>query len=221
MKKKYRVIYKRGPSTLAIMFAGVAIVSWILFLFASGFPVAQYVYYRLYPATSEKLAKMLAMRETNGEEERSVVREPVSSEWLPELDVSLPGGQYLSIPKIGVDAVIWEGPSTEYEAVLRRGVWRVPELPRPIEGTPVILVAHRFGYLEWTNEYRRKNSFFNLPKLVEGDEIEIVWDQRRFKYKVESMVEAEEIEDYSADLVLYTCKFLISPVRIIVYAERI
>jgi len=94
-------------------------------------------------------------------------------------------------------------------------------MPKPDEGTPVILSAHRFGYLEWTNEYRRKNSFFNLPKLEEGDEIELIWDQRRFVYRVVRIVEGEEIDDYSTDLILYTCKYLVSPVRVIVYASRV
>jgi sortase (surface protein transpeptidase) len=85
----------------------------------------------------------------------------------------------------------------------------------------VILAAHRFGYLEWTNEYRIKNSFFNLPKLNPGDEFEILWDQRHYKYKVAKVTEGEEIDDYSYDAILYTCKFLVSKTRIFVYAKRV
>lgn len=225
IKKKYRVVYKRGPSRVAMMFAGVALSAWVGFLLLSGYPVVQYAYYTLKPATSEKLAEFLS----NAQEKDAIVagQQPSDAivagkpDWLPEIDVSLPGGQYLTIPKIGVDTVLWEGPTEDYESVLRRGVWRVPEMPKPTEGTPVILAAHRFGYLEWSNEYRRKNSFFNLPKLEPGNEIEIVWDQRRFTYLVERVVEGEEIDDYSADLILYTCKFLVSPERIMVYANRI
>lgn len=231
ISKKYKVIYKQGPSRVAGVFFGLAIVSWIGFLFFSGYPVLQYVYYRVYPATSAKLAEVLrdaqaVDAEAEGVSDQLSVRSTqgegqIEPDWLPERDVSLPGGQYLSIPSIGVDGVIWEGPVDDYELVLRRGVWRVPTMPLPIEGTPVIMAAHRFGYLEWTNEYRRKNSFFNLPKLVEGDEIEMIWNQRRFVYRVDRVVEAEQIESYESDLILYTCKFLVSPVRIIVYASRV
>ncbi len=225
VSKKYRVIYKRGPSRLAGMFLGLAIASWVGVLLLSGYPVFQYVYYRVYPATSAKLSSILKEAQATDSEIVEYVPEQVETEiepdFLPEHDVSLPGGQYLSIPAIGVDTVIWEGETEEYESVLRRGVWRVPEMPLPTEGSPVIMVAHRFGYLEWSNEYRRKNSFFNLPKLVEGDEIEMIWNQRRFRYKVDRVVEGEQIESYESDLILYTCKFLVSPVRIFVYASRI
>lgn len=217
--KKYRVIYKRGPSRMALFFAGMAIASWISFLILSGFPVLQYAYYTLRPATSGKLATLISQLKTKPSE--SVAIDAKIQNNLPEVDVSKPGGQYLMIPSLGVDAVIWEEETVNFEKALRRGVWRVPEMPIPTEGSPVILAAHRFGYLEWTNEFRRKNSFFNLPKLKPGDEIEILWDQRPFKYKVERVVEEEEIDDYNVDLILYTCKFLVSPLRIFVYANRV
>jgi len=211
---------------VAGVFLGVAIASWVGFLFFSGYPVVQYIYYTVYPVTSEKLATVLV--EAQSVDSESMVKHKseqieiqIEPDWLPERDVSLPGGQYLSIPAIGVDTVIWEGSTEDHESVFRRGVWRVPDMPLPTEGTPVIMVAHRFGYLDWTNEYRRKNSFYNLPKLVEGDTIEMIWNQRRFNYKVDKVVEAEQIDSYESDLILYTCKFLVSPVRIIVYANRV
>lgn len=212
--KKYRVIYKQGPSRIALIFAGMAIASWVSFLLLSGYPVFQTIYYRVRPETSRELAQSL--RDLKVERKKDL-----RSVNLPELDVSKSGGQYLSIPAIGVDAVIWEAETESYEKALRRGVWRVPEMPIPTLGGPVILAAHRFGYLEWTNEFRKKNSFFSLPKLQPGERIEILWEQRLFKYEVERVVEGEEIDDYSADLILYTCKFLKSPVRIFVYAKRV
>jgi sortase (surface protein transpeptidase) len=80
-------------------------------------------------------------------------------------------------------------------------------------------VAHRFGYLKWTNSYRRKNSFFNLPKLKNEDTIQILWRQRKYTYAVYAESEGTEINDYTADLVLYTCKDLSSDVRFFVYAK--
>ena len=220
VEKKYRVIYKRSPSNIAMFFAGIALMGWLSFLSLSGFPLVQYVYYTLRPATSAKLAKTLSEVKR---EPAQVVRaeESVENDGLPQIDVSLPDGHYLNIPSIGVDSVIWEAPTAEYEKALKRGVWRVPEMAEPDSGRPVILAAHRFGYLEWDNDYRTKNSFMNLPKLAAGDELEILWDKRHYKYKVERIEEGREISSYESDLILYTCKFLVSPIRIFVYAKRV
>lgn len=225
VSKKYRVIYKRGPSTIAFFFAGVALVSWLGFLIASGFPVAQYAYYTVRPKTSELLSKILLSTVKTSEATEVAARLPepqIENRGLPERDVSLPEGHYLTIPQIGLDTVIWEGPEVMYEEIIKKGVWRAPDLGTPEEqGKPVLLVAHRFGFLDWSQEFRTKNSFFNLPKLKEGDEFEIVWDQRRYKYRVSGIEEGTEIGSYEHDLILYTCKFLVSPVRIFVYAERV
>ena len=110
----------------------------------------------------------------------------------------------------------------DYEDAIRYGVWRVPDLDTPdFNRKPVMLVAHRFGYLEWTRTYRKENSFYNLPKLDVGDEVEIYWDQRKYLYRVTKKEEGTEITDFAADLILYTCKFLVSDIRVLVYAERI
>lgn len=222
--KKYRVIYKRGPSTLAAIFLVVAGLSGTLLLLATGYPLGQYVYYSLLPDTSRALASGIGetARSAESTSPSGTPTQVVTNETQPPRDSSLPEGHYLSIPSIGVDTVVWEAREDEYEEALRRGVWRVPDFGTPGEGgKPIILAAHRFGYLEWSQEYRAQNSFFNLPKLASGDEIEMMWDQRRYKYRVEQVVEGSEIGDYSADLILYTCKFLVSPVRIFVYAKRI
>lgn len=218
--KKYTVIYKRGPSTVAMFFAGMAVAGWVSFLVASGVPVLQYVWYRLNPETSVRLAQVLK-EAVEGKSVQAQGSQGVIKKELPPVDESLPLGQYVSIPKIGVDAVIWESPLAEYEEALRRGVWRVPDMGTPLAGRPIILAAHRFGYLAWTDEFRKKSSFYNLPKLSAGDEIVIVWEQRRFVYKVGRVVEGEQIDSYDEDLILYTCKFLVSPVRIFVYADLV
>lgn len=232
IQKKYRVIYKRGPSTVAAIFAGVAILSWGVFVLLSSYPLVAYAYYTLAPRTSDLLARSLASTTQNREPTRSAspVASPSQQMELPEKNVSLPEGHYLTIPRIGVDTVIWDGEYSEYEKLLRHGVWRVPDFSTPdqpfdsqplAQGKPVILVAHRFGYIDWTQEYRERNSFYHLPELQPGDEIEIMWNQRKYVYRVERVEEGKEITDYNVDLILYTCKFLVSPTRIIVYAKRI
>ncbi len=225
-EKKYMILYKRGPSTLALVFAGMALALWGIFALLTSYPIGLYLYYSALPKTTEILGR--SIQETSKQmvaEEVKVI--PVTDpQVIAEIarDPSLPDGYYLSIPDIGVQTVIWEANSDSFEQALRKGVWRVPEFADPTQagtGRPMILAAHRFGYLEWTQSYRLKNSFYDLPKLESGNEVEIVWNQHRYTYKITKVEEGTEIKDYSSDLVLYTCKFLKSPIRIFVYADLV
>ncbi len=225
-EKRYQIIYKRGPSTLALIFAGMALSLWAIFAIFSSYPVFLYLYYTVVPGTTELLSKSIR---SSSEQFVAEAKAPIvvpDPEPIVEVtrDPSLPEGHYLTIPKIGVDTMIREASTEAYEEALRQGVWRVGEFGDPEkseEGSPIILAAHRFGYLEWTQTYREKNSFYQLPKLVVGDEIAIVWNQHRYNYRVTKVEEGTSITDYSSDLILYTCKFLSSPVRIVVYAELV
>jgi LPXTG-site transpeptidase (sortase) family protein len=227
-EKKYKILYKRGPSTLALVFAGMALALWGIFAVLSSYPVGLYLYYTVVPKTTILLGK--ALHETTISSAAAIERESGTVNLEPTTmvevakDLSLPEGHYLSIPKIGVDTILWEAPSDSYEQVLRKGVWRVPEFADPTlvgQGRPMILAAHRFGYLDWTQAYRLKNSFYDLPKLKNGDMVEIVWNQHRYDYQIQKVEEGTDISDYSSDLIMYTCKFLVSPVRIFVYAKKI
>lgn len=230
MKRKRGVIFKAGPSNLARFFLPIAVGAWLLTLVLSGYPVVAWAYYYVKPSTSGELAKILAdvrsytmliPDEVKIEDEVDVPEEPEVA--LPSRDEALADTHWLSIPGIDVDTEILEGGYEDYEEVFRRGVWRVPDFANPevTHKKPMILAAHRFGYLTWTNEYRRNNSFFSLPKLQEGDEIEILWGKRKYLYQVTRVEEAEEIDEYSSDLVLYTCKFLVSDLKVFVYAVRV
>ncbi|MFH1244826.1 MAG: hypothetical protein V1487_04635, partial [bacterium] len=125
IEKKYRVIYKRGPSTVAAIFAGMAIAGWGVFAILSSYPVVAYVYYTVIPATSNLLSQSLSQtgKQSAGQAKSEQVDQG-KRELIPK-DVSLPEGHYLTIPIIGVDTVVWEGDYSEYERVLRHGVWRV------------------------------------------------------------------------------------------------
>lgn len=142
---------------------------------------------------------------------------------LPPRDENLPDGNWLIIPKTGVRTVIREASLEDHEdQALRYGVWRADDGGTPLEKVnPVILVAHRYGYLKWSDAYRRANSFYNLNKLEIGDTFEVIWDKRRFTYEIYAGEEGEEISDYEADVILYTCKFLNSPARFFRYARRV
>jgi len=83
------------------------------------------------------------------------------------------------------------------------------------------LAAHRFGYIEWSSTFRKTNTFANLPNVKVGDTFQLTWDQRAFVYKVYKTEEGKLLTDYNADIILYTCKYLKSPVRIVVYANRL
>ena len=87
-------------------------------------------------------------------------------------------------------------------------------------GLPIILAAHRFGYVTWTNSFRTLNSFYSLPKLKVGDRVEIVWNQRKYVYEIYKEETGTAITDYTADLILYTCDLWNSPTRIFKYARR-
>jgi sortase (surface protein transpeptidase) len=142
------------------------------------------------------------------------------SAYQPPFDPKLSKENRLIIPTIGVNTKIEEATYESHESALREGVWRVSDFGQPSSNTmPTILVAHRFGYLAWTNLYRRYNSFYNLPKLNVGDTVEVDWSQRRYIYEIYAAEEGTEISDYSADLVLYTCVDLTGNQRIFRYAR--
>jgi sortase (surface protein transpeptidase) len=140
----------------------------------------------------------------------------------PVFDPTLPKTNHLVIPSIGVDTNIQEATLDNYENALRNGVWRVSDFGQPGDNIePIILAAHRFGYLNWTNSFRRLNSFYNLPKVKVGDIIEIDWRQRKYSYEVYALGKGTEITDYFANLILYTCETLTGEERIFVYAKLI
>ena len=111
-EKRYQILYKRGPSTLAAIFAGMAFTLWAIFAILSSYPVGLYLYYTVLPKTSEVLGK--ALQETSKSitsQAKANVVAPTETVSTIEIsrDVSLPEGHYLSIPKIGVDTIIWQG----------------------------------------------------------------------------------------------------------------
>lgn len=142
--------------------------------------------------------------------------------YKPPLDPTLSTSDRIIIPSIGVSTDIWEADLGNYEDALKKGVWRVSNFGSPVSvSEPIILAAHRFGYLAWTDYFRRANSFYNLPKLKAGDTVEIDWGQRKYVYQVYSTDENTQITDYSADLILYTCENLSGPERFFVYARLV
>jgi sortase (surface protein transpeptidase) len=139
----------------------------------------------------------------------------------PSRDESLPEGNWLIIPRIGVRTEVLENQNPD-EALVK-GVWRVPDFGTAGDQTkPMILAAHRYGYnWWWKGEYWKYHSFYLLPELQPGDIVEVISNKRKYIYEIYSGEEGQEITDYDADLILYTCKFLTSPVRHFRYARLV
>lgn len=140
---------------------------------------------------------------------------------LPPKDDSLPDGEWLIIPSIGVNTEIQE--NTDSAVALEKGVWRVPDYGQPGDTTkPIILAAHRYGYIWWWrkgSQYWKYNSFYLLPQLQPGDLIEVISDKRKYEYEVYAGEKGTEITDYNADMILYTCEFLNGDTRYFRYAR--
>jgi sortase (surface protein transpeptidase) len=141
--------------------------------------------------------------------------------YQPPKDENLPEGKWLVIPRIGVRTPLLE--TVNAEDALQKGVWKVPGYAEAGDTSqPMILAAHRFGYDWWKqDDYWKYNSFYFLPDTEPGDIIEIISDQRKWTYEIYGGEEGDIINDYNADMILYTCKFLNSPVRFFRYARLV
>lgn len=175
------------------------------------------VYYRLQP---EEDSEVLSRPTTTDSQLGVLLPTPTPTPVLPPVDPSLPEGDWLRIPGIGVDAGVLA--TANADEALVQGAWMVPDFGRPSDSTqPTIIASHRYGWLNWwQTDFGRKNSFYYLPEVAIGDRIEVVTGQRKYVYTVYAVEEGQLISDYEGDLILYTCKFLNSPERYFVYARR-
>lgn len=178
-------------------------------------PISPYVWYRINPAETDREIEKITV---------DVVEEDIKQgdgkKNIPTLNEDLPEGYHVIISSISVNSPVSD--SRDYTKALRSGSWIVPEYGTPEKDElPIIIASHRFGYASWSNEFRNRISFFNLPKTDIGDTVSIYWNQREYVYKIYGKEESTYISDYNADLILYTCKYFNSPIRIFRYAERI
>lgn len=194
------------------------IIGFAFILIALGFvltPVVPYIAYRLNPEETTNEVTKISQPVVDDTE-----LQPTIETSLPPIDLTLPLEPYISIPKIGVSSPI--STASDYTQALKEGAWIVPGYGTPEnEIVPIIIAAHRFGYIYWDDETRQKISFYNLPKTQAGDIIEVIWGQRRYTYEIYMQAESTKISEYSADLVLYTCKYFNSPIRIFRYARLV
>lgn len=203
------------PGILAKL-AKVLALSGIFLIIISFLPS---VWYSIKSSGGLKISELIALTAKKSVEQ-SIPVVSKESDYQPGYDPKFPAENRLKIISAGIDTPIREATIDNSEAALKKGVWRVSDFGTPYSREkPVILAAHRYGYLAWSIPYRLKNSFYNLPKLKVGDTVEIVWRQRKYRYEVYAESKGEEITDYAASLILYTCESLNSPVRIFKYAR--
>lgn len=193
----------------------IAIMSMIILLFV----FSPQVYYHFFPAQTITYQTEESGTALGGDFEEGA-KEQMVERYQPEKDESLPKGDWLIIPRIGVRSEMMMTQSSD--EALAEGIWWVPDFGKPGDDLPIILVAHRYGYQWWwKTDYWKYNSFYLLPDLEPGDVVEIVSDQRKWMYEIYQAEEGEQITDYSANLILYTCKYLNSPVKHFRYARLI
>jgi sortase (surface protein transpeptidase) len=211
---------KRRAQWLAIG----GITFWLLAVCVLAVAIMPRVVYGLFPESADRIAQSLGEtvdveKSGFGETIYEAEKEP-EPQYVPPYDPTLPEVNHIYIDSIGLTTDIGEG--EDWEEVLRTGVWRTPDFGTPEDRRrPMILAAHRFGYLVWTNQYRRENSFYNLPKLENGDKIEVVWNQRKYIYEVYEGYTDTALRDFEADLILFTCEVLNSDRRIVRKARLI
>jgi sortase (surface protein transpeptidase) len=204
----------KKTSGLLMKIAKYMAILGIIFLLISFLPA---VWFNILSGGTQKISQALVKPQLK---DNSPKFQRKNIDYQPQIDSSLSFDTKLKIPSIKVDTKIHEAVLDNYESALKLGVWRVSDFGSPFDRSkPTILAAHRYGYLAWSNLYRRLNSFYNLPKLKVGDVAEIDWQQRKYVYAVYGESKGEEITDYSADLILYTCETLNSPIRIFKYAR--
>lgn len=190
----------------------------VIALVVIAIPISPYILYRLNPEFTQTEIDSISKEITQSPIIPTQVNEKKDS--LPIFDPTLPEDPYVLIPSIQVSSPI--GESTDPEDSLKDGTWIVSDYGNPDDSTlPIILAAHRFGYVYWDRETRNRVSFFNLPDTRVGDSIEIIWNQRKYEYIIYAIDESTYIKDYEADLILYTCKYFNSPQRIFRYAYKV
>lgn len=178
-------------------------------------PALPYLWYRVNTGATED--EVTRISEPITENEELPVPEPEIR--IPPFDPTLPATNMLIIEKIGVYGEIHE--DINPERGLEKGIWRTPDFGTPDSEYTVVLASHRYGYIWWSNETRKLNSFYSLPDLTVGDQLQIIWNQRKYFYEVYRAEDSSQVTDYEADLILYTCKMFNSPVRVFRYAKRI
>ena len=165
---------KRNKKSFLIRFINsfLLTISIVSFMFV-GLLMLPDFYYQIFPADVQPLITLESGTPLGGEfdegagELTEAVEKKIS---LPDKNESLPEGNWLIIPRIGVRTQLR---STQDPAEsLKQGVWMSPSYGKPGDDydLPIILAAHRFGWeWWWQTDYWKYHSFYSLPDLEPGD----------------------------------------------------
>lgn len=182
------------------------------------------LYYSLFPAKMEQAQaeELVGDFELHVDEAQLTAKKDANQgieNFRPPYNENLPEGDWLVIPRLGVRSTLQQ--TDNYDEALATGLWWAPGFGSPgSKDAPLIVAGHRFGFKWWwENDYWQYHSFYLLPRLEPGDTVEVISGKRKYLYEIYAGEEGTEITDYQADLILYTCKHLDSPVRIFRYAR--
>jgi sortase (surface protein transpeptidase) len=170
----------------------------------------------------ESITQSIYAEEIEEIEEEIIEEEEEEIIVLPPRKLELPNVNRIYIPKIGMGADIQT--DEDPNIALDKGPWIVPDYADPesryLRETfrPILIASHRFGYSSWSQEKRNTISFFNLPNTNVGDIVILVWNQREYTFEIFDMDESTFVRETDADLILYTCMYYNSPLRIFRYA---
>lgn len=112
------------------------------------------------------------------------------------------------IAKIGLHVPFYTGDA----AVLERGAWhRQPDRGNPVKGGNFIVSAHRFEMGLTPHQTRARSPFYRIDRLIPGDTIIIVYNQKEYTYAVSRIFSVPpqqsgiEAPSDSHKLTLYSC----------------
>lgn len=179
------------------------------------------LYYSVFPADVIEVQAPEPGTAFGGDFKSPAIQEPKKEKYQPPVDPTLPKGDWMIIPRIGVHSEMRPTPTAE--EALSSGLWWVPDFGIPgDEDLPIIVAGHRYGWKWWwKDDYWKYNSFYLLPETEPGDRIEIISNQQKWVYEIYAGEVGDEITDYNADLIIYTCQYLSGPIRHFRYARLI
>jgi LPXTG-site transpeptidase (sortase) family protein len=169
---------KKFLSKVLVATLGLLVVCLAVYIF--GLPLYPEIKYDLAPGQPSQ-----AIAQLPGEEQNSEVSQAADTSTEAVLPAVLPAsetkttrkGNYLLIPKIGVDIPIVDSDNSKW--ALNRGAWRLPQTSTPDKGSNTAIAGHRFKYLPPSNL-----TFYLLDKLAKGDKITIFWSGTIYNYRV-------------------------------------
>jgi sortase A len=114
----------------------------------------------------------------------------------------------VTIPKIDLQETIYEGAD---DRTLDKGMWHKYANRNPESGGNFLLLGHRFNFGLTPGEIKRKSPLYNIDKITVGDEIDVSWNAKKYRYKITDKKQVDatavEIENNTKEnmLTLYTC----------------